>query len=48
MYDLTFTIDAQGTTTPLTLAIDQAVVAGWTGDPPYEPGETSRPDTKGD
>jgi hypothetical protein len=34
MYDLTFTIDAQGTTTPLTLGIDQAVVAGWTGRDP--------------
>jgi Protein of unknown function (DUF2848) len=34
VYDLTFTIDAQGTTTPLTLAIDQAVVAGWTGRDP--------------
>src|SRR6202166_3762788 len=34
MYDLTFTIDAQGTTPPLTLAIDQAVVAGWTGRDP--------------
>jgi Protein of unknown function (DUF2848) len=34
MYDLTFTIDAQGTTTPLTLAIDQAVIAGWTGRDP--------------
>ena len=34
MCDLTFTIDAQGTTTPLTLAIDQAVVAGWTGRDP--------------
>ncbi len=31
MFDLTFTIDAQDTTTPLTLAIDQAVIAGWTG-----------------
>src|SRR5271154_4514387 len=30
VFDLTFTIDAQGTTTPLTLAIDQAVIAGWT------------------
>ena len=30
----TFTIDAQGTTTPLTLAIDQAVIAGWTGRDP--------------
>src|SRR5450631_1899467 len=28
VFDLTFTIDAQGTTTPLTLAIDQAVIAG--------------------
>ena len=34
MYDLAFTIDAQGTTTPLTLAIDQAVIAGWTGRDP--------------
>jgi hypothetical protein len=34
MYDLTFTIDAQGTTTPLTLAIDQAVIAGWSGRDP--------------
>jgi Protein of unknown function (DUF2848) len=34
MYDLTFSIDAQGTTTPLTLAIDQAVIAGWTGRDP--------------
>jgi hypothetical protein len=34
MYDLTFTIDAQGTTTPLTLAIDKAVIAGWTGRDP--------------
>ncbi len=34
MYDLTFTIDAQGATTPLTLAIDQAVIAGWTGRDP--------------
>jgi uncharacterized protein DUF2848 len=34
VYDLTFTIDAQGTTTPLTLAIDQAVIAGWTGRDP--------------
>ena len=34
MYDLTFTVDAQDTTTPLTLAIDQAVVAGWTGRDP--------------
>src|SRR5579864_8602658 len=34
MFDLTFTIDAKGTTTPLTLAIDQAVIAGWTGRDP--------------
>ena len=34
MFDLTFTIDARGTTTPLTLAIDQAVIAGWTGRDP--------------
>ena len=34
MYDLTFTIDDQGAPTPLTLAIDQAVIAGWTGREP--------------
>ena len=35
MFDLTFTIiDAHGAATPLTLAIDQAVVAGWTGRDP--------------
>src|ERR1700726_1500647 len=34
VFDLTFTIDAQGTTTPLTLAIEQAVIAGWTGRDP--------------
>ncbi len=34
MFDLTFTVDAQGTTTPLTLAIDQLVIAGWTGRDP--------------
>lgn len=34
MFDLTFTIDTQGNTTPLTLAIDQAVIAGWTGRDP--------------
>jgi hypothetical protein len=34
VYDLTFTIDAQDTTTPLTLPIDQAVIAGWTGRDP--------------
>jgi hypothetical protein len=32
--DLTFTIDARGATAPLTLAIDQAVIAGWTGRDP--------------
>ncbi len=34
MFDLTFTVDAEDTTTPLTLAIDQAVIAGWTGRDP--------------
>src|SRR6202521_5963060 len=34
VFDLTFTIDAQGTTTPLTLSIDQAVSAGWPGRDP--------------
>jgi hypothetical protein len=34
VFDLTFTIDAEGTTTPLTLPIDQAVIAGWTGRDP--------------
>jgi Protein of unknown function (DUF2848) len=34
VFDLTFTIVAQGTTTPLTLAVDRAVVAGWTGRDP--------------
>jgi hypothetical protein len=34
VFDLSFTIDAQDTTTPLTLAIDQAVIAGWTGRDP--------------
>jgi hypothetical protein len=34
VFDLTFTIDAQDTTTPLTLAIDRAVIAGWTGRDP--------------
>jgi Protein of unknown function (DUF2848) len=32
--DLAFIVDAQDTTTPLTLAIDQAVIAGWTGRDP--------------
>ena len=34
MYDLSFIIDAQDATTPLTLPIDQAVIAGWTGRDP--------------
>ncbi len=34
MFDLTFIVDAQDTTTPLTLAIDRAVIAGWTGRDP--------------
>ena len=34
MFDLAFTVDAQGTTTPLTLPIDKAVIAGWTGRDP--------------
>jgi hypothetical protein len=34
VFDLTFTIDAQDSTTPLTLAIDSAVIAGWTGRDP--------------
>jgi hypothetical protein len=34
VFDLAFTVDAQGTTTPLTLPIDQAVIAGWTGRDP--------------
>jgi hypothetical protein len=34
VFDLTFTVDAQDTTTPLTLPIDRAVIAGWTGRDP--------------
>ena len=34
MYDLTFTVDALDATTPLTLPIEQAVIAGWTGRDP--------------
>ena len=34
MFDLTFTVDDRGVATPLTLAIDQAVIAGWTGRDP--------------
>jgi uncharacterized protein DUF2848 len=34
MFDLTFTIETRAGTTPLTLAVDQAVIAGWTGRDP--------------
>jgi hypothetical protein len=34
MFDLTFAIESKNGTTPLTLAIDQAVIAGWTGRDP--------------
>jgi hypothetical protein len=34
VFDLTFTVDARDTTAPLTLAVDQAVIAGWTGRDP--------------
>ena len=34
MFDLTFTIDDRGAPTPLTVPIDQAVIAGWTGRDP--------------
>ena len=34
MFDLAFTIEAEGGPTPLTLPIDQAVIAGWTGRDP--------------
>jgi hypothetical protein len=34
VFDLAFVVDAQDTTTPLTLPIDQAVIAGWTGRDP--------------
>ena len=34
MFDLAFTVDAQDTTLPLTLPIDRAVIAGWTGRDP--------------
>ena len=34
VYDLTFTVEDKGASTPLTLAIDQAVIAGWTGRDP--------------
>jgi Protein of unknown function (DUF2848) len=34
VFDLAFTVEAEGGPTPLTLAIDQAVIAGWTGRDP--------------
>src|SRR5690349_8258476 len=34
VYDLTFTVMDDGAATPLTLAIDHAVIAGWTGRDP--------------
>jgi hypothetical protein len=34
VFDLAFTIDAKDAATPLTLPIDQAVIAGWTGRDP--------------
>jgi hypothetical protein len=34
VFDLAFTIETKGATTPLTLSIDQAVIAGWTGRDP--------------
>lgn len=34
MFDLTFTVQDRGAGTPLTLAIDRAVIAGWTGRDP--------------
>jgi hypothetical protein len=34
VFDLAFTIDAQAATVPLTLPIDRAVMAGWTGRDP--------------
>ena len=34
MFDLAFTIDTQSASTPLTLPIDQDVIAGWTGRDP--------------
>jgi len=34
VYDLTFNVEDKGALTPLTLAIDQAVIAGWTGRDP--------------
>jgi hypothetical protein len=34
VFDLAFTIDTRDATTPLTLPVDQAVIAGWTGRDP--------------
>jgi hypothetical protein len=34
VFDLTFNVDDKGMLTPLALAIDQAVIAGWTGRDP--------------
>jgi hypothetical protein len=34
VFDLAFTIEAQGTTIPMTLPINQTVIAGWTGRDP--------------
>jgi hypothetical protein len=34
VFDLTFTIDDKGAATYLTLPIDHAVIAGWTGRDP--------------
>jgi hypothetical protein len=34
VFDLTFTVDNKGAATPLTMPIDQVVVAGWTGRDP--------------
>lgn len=34
MHDLTFTVVADGAATPLTLSIEQSVIAGWTGRDP--------------
>ena len=34
MYDITFTVFDKGAPTPLTMSIDQAVIAGWTGRDP--------------
>ena len=34
MYDLTFVVMDNGAATPLTMSIDQAVIAGWTGRDP--------------